>query len=89
MSVSPEKKSIIIRSNRLHKFDTGSLHVQVAILTERINNITDHLKVFKKDLHGKHGLLKLVSRRKKLLAYIKEKNFKDYSTLIKGLGIRK
>ena len=89
MSISAEKKQEIIKDYHLHDADTGSADVQVAILTERIANITNHLKVFKKDHHCKRGLLKLVSQRRKLLLYIKNQSLEKYNNLIKRLGIRK
>ncbi len=89
MSITPEKKKDIINEYKLHKSDTGSSYVQAAILTERIINITAHLKVFKKDVHCRYGLIKLVNRRKKLLLYIKNNSEEEYSELIKKLGIRK
>lgn len=89
MSIDAQKKQEIIGKYHLHANDTGSADVQVAILTERIANITNHLKVFKKDYHCKRGLLKLVNRRRKLLLYIKNKDCEKYSSLIKKLGIRK
>lgn len=92
MSISAEKKQELIASYKTHKFDTGSSYVQIAILTQRIANITSHLQQFKKDLHCKYGLVKLVSRRKKLLSYIKssgETGQDKYYDLVKKLGIRK
>ena len=89
MSIFLNKNKEIMNQYRLHKFDTGSAYVQVVILTERIENITNHLKIFKKDLHCRYGLLRLVSRRKKLLRYIKDNNEQKYSSLIQKLGVRK
>ncbi|MBQ4875158.1 MAG: 30S ribosomal protein S15 [Rickettsiaceae bacterium H1] len=89
MSITSNKKKEIIVEHRLHKTDTGSAKVQVAILTERINNITEHLKIFRKDLHCKRGLLKLVNRRKKLLFYIKNDSESAYNDLTEKLRIRK
>ncbi len=83
------KKQEIIGNFKTNEGDTGSPEVQVAILTARINELTDHFKTHKKDNHSRLGLLKMVGRRQKLLKYIKAKNFDNYSTLIKSLGLRK
>jgi small subunit ribosomal protein S15 len=71
------------------KDNGGSVEVQVALLTTRINNLTQHIKINKKDEHGKHGLLLMVNHRKKLLAYIKGRSVSEYEDLIKKLGLRK
>lgn len=89
MSITREIKEEIIIDHQMHKTDNGSAAVQVGILTKRIEIISDHLKKFRKDLHSRYGLLKLVSRRKKLLAYIKNDELEKYRNLIKKLGIRK
>jgi small subunit ribosomal protein S15 len=81
-------KSEIINKFRIHDKDTGSVQVQVALLTQRIRNLLLHLKEHKKDLHSKRGLLKLISKRKKLLKYLKENYPKDYEKLIKELNIK-
>jgi small subunit ribosomal protein S15 len=81
-------KSEIIKKFRTHDKDTGSVQVQVALLTQRIRNLLLHLKEHKKDLHSKRGLLKLISKRKKLLKYLKENYPKDYEKLIKELNIK-
>ena len=84
-----ENKEAIITKYKTHTSDTGSPEVQVAILTNRIKSLTEHFKVHKKDNHSRLGLLKLVSKRQKLLKYIKGQSFDRYSTLIKSLGLRK
>jgi len=87
--LSPEKKESIIKEFRTHEQDTGSPEVQVAILTERINQLTEHLKIHKKDFHSRRGLLKMVGQRRALLNYLREKDFERYRTLIERLGLRK
>ena len=89
MVLVKEKKSEIISSYRLHETDTGSPEVQVAILTERINYLTEHFKTHKKDHHSRRGLLKLVGQRRRLLDYVKRMDFARYKGLIERLGIRK
>lgn len=89
MSITKEKKKELLENFRIHEKDTGSAEVQVAILTERINNLTGHLKVHKKDHHSRTGLLHLVSQRKKLLEYLKKRDMQRYQELIKRLGLRK
>ena len=79
----------IIKDFQLDEKDTGSTNVQVALLTARIKHLTDHFKTHKKDHHSRRGLLRLVSQRKKLLAYLKNTNIKAYSDLIGRLGLRK
>jgi small subunit ribosomal protein S15 len=81
-------KSEIIKKFRIHEKDTGSVQVQVALLTQKIRNLLLHLKEHKKDFHSKRGLLKLISKRKKLLKYLKENYPKDYEKLIKELNIK-
>ncbi len=88
MSITPERKQALIREFATHDGDTGSPEVQVAILTERINNLTEHFKVHRKDNHSRRGLLKLVSQRRKLLDYLKRKDFDRYQKLIERLGLR-
>lgn len=82
-------KTSIIENHRKHGTDTGSPEVQVALLTSRINELTEHFKVHKKDHHSRRGLLKLVGRRKRLLEYLKSKNESRYLELIGRLGLRK
>lgn len=89
MALTKEKKQDIISSFKIHDNDTGSPEVQVALLTERINYLTEHFKVHKKDHHSRRGLLKLVSQRRKLLDYLKRSDIKRYESLIERLGLRK
>ncbi|GHV16380.1 30S ribosomal protein S15 [Clostridia bacterium] len=84
-----QQKTSIIENNRVHDTDTGSPEVQVAILTERINQLTEHLKIHKKDNHSRRGLLKMVGARRSLLDYLAKKDIERYRTLIAKLGIRK
>ncbi|MEW6263698.1 MAG: 30S ribosomal protein S15 [Thermodesulfobacteriota bacterium] len=89
MTITPDKKRDLIGSYRTHESDTGSPEVQIALLTERIANLTEHFKVHKKDHHSRRGLLKLVGQRRRLLNYLKRKNVSRYRELIGRLGIRK
>jgi small subunit ribosomal protein S15 len=89
MSVTAERKAEIIKSNARKSGDTGSPEVQVAILSERISNLTNHFKSHTKDNHSRRGLLKLVSSRRSLLDYLKKKDENRYKTLIEKLGIRR
>ena len=89
MSITAEKKQEVIKKFAKEKGDTGSPQVQVAILTERINNLTGHFKDHKKDVHSRRGLLKMVNRRRRLLDYLKVKEEESYSKIIKNLGLRK
>lgn len=82
-------KSKIIEEFRLHEKDTGSCEVQIALLTERIRRLTEHLKVHKKDKHSQRGLLKLVGRRRRLLRYLGREDPERYKALIEKLGLRK
>jgi len=84
-----EKKKKIIAKQCKHQKDTGSAQVQIAILTERINELTGHLKVHKKDTHSRRGLLAMVGQRRKLLNYVKNKNADQYQEIIKTLDLRK
>lgn len=84
-----EKKQSIIDSYKLHENDTGSPEVQIALLTERINHLNEHLKVNKKDYHSRRGLLKMVGHRRNLLEYLKKEDIKRYRDLISRLGLRK
>lgn len=84
-----EEKNTVILDNRRHEGDTGSPEVQVAILTKRINDLTDHLKTHTKDHHSRRGLLKMVGQRRGLLNYLRKKDIERYRELIKKLGIRK
>lgn len=89
MVQTKEVKDTIIEEARLHENDTGSPEVQVALLTQRITELTEHFKVHKKDHHSRRGLLKLVGRRRRLLDYLKTQDFERYRTTIERLGIRK
>ena len=89
MALSINDKHTIIESFKLHDNDTGSPEVQVAILTNRINHLTEHLKIHKKDHHSRRGLLKMVGQRRALLNYLKNNDFNRYRTLIEKLGLRK
>jgi len=89
MSVTAEKKTEIIQDNARNQGDTGSPEVQVAILTERIRNLTDHFKGHHKDNHSRRGLLMMVNKRRSLLAYLKKKDVERYNSLIQKLGLRK
>ncbi len=84
-----EQKTAIIEANKTHEGDTGSPEVQIAILTARINDLTDHLRVHKHDNHSRRGLLKMVGQRRKLLDYLAKKDIERYRTIIAKLGIRK
>ncbi len=89
MSITAERKSALVKDYATKPGDTGSPEVQVALLTERINNLTDHFKGHKKDNHSRRGLLKMVSQRRSLLDYLKGKDEGRYKTLIERLGIRR
>ncbi len=89
MSVTAERKQELIKDYQTDKNDTGSPEVQIAILTERIVNLSDHMKSHKKDFHSRRGLLALVAQRRKLLDYLKRKNEGRYQSLIKRLGLRR
>ena len=89
MSITPERKQELIGEYAAKANDTGSPEVQVAILSERITNLTDHFKTHAKDNHSRRGLLKLVSKRRRLLDYLKAKDEKRYQDLIQRLGIRR
>ena len=89
MSVTPERKEALIKEFATNDGDTGSPEVQVAILTERIVNLTEHFKSHKKDNHSRRGLLKMVALRRKLLDYVRGKNEERYKTLIGRLKIRR
>ena len=84
-----EQKTAIIDANRTHETDTGSPEVQIAILTARINELNEHLKVHKNDKHSQRGLLKMVGKRRSLLDYLMKKDIERYRALIAKLGIRK
>jgi small subunit ribosomal protein S15 len=88
VALTLEEKTEIIQESRVHETDTGSPEVQISILTRRINQITEHLKIHKHDLHSRRGLLMLVGRRRRLLAYISKKDPDRYRVLIAKLGLR-
>ena len=88
MALTVEEKEEIIANSRVHGTDTGSPEVQISILTARINQLTEHLKVHKHDLHSHRGLLMLVGQRRRLLAYLGEKSPERYRALIARLGLR-
>ena len=87
--ITKEKKAEIINEYALKEGDTGSPEVQIAILTARINELNEHLKVHKKDHHSRRGLLKMVGKRRNLLSYLKENDLEGYRALIAKLGLRK
>lgn len=89
MALTQERKQELIQTHKTHESDTGSPEVQVAILTQNILNLTGHLKIHKKDHHSRRGLLKMVGQRRKLLAYLKNKEVKRYTALIERLGLRR
>ncbi len=89
MAQSAVKKNEIIEKFKLHSSDTGSSEVQIALITDRIQYLTDHFKAHKKDHHSRQGLLKLVGQRRSLLDYLKKKDVNKYRELIEALGIRK
>ncbi|MAW32964.1 MAG: 30S ribosomal protein S15 [Proteobacteria bacterium] len=89
MSIEKDKKIELVKNYGKNENDSGSSNVQVAIISERIKNLTEHLKEHKKDFATRRGLLTLVGKRRKLLEYIKKKNSENYSTLIESLGLRR
>lgn len=89
MSITPERKTELVKEYATKENDTGSPEVQIAILTERITNLTEHFKSHKKDNHSRRGLLKLVSQRRQLLDYVKGKDVPRYQIIIEKLGIRR
>ena len=89
MSLSPQAKAELIENFRTHDGDTGSPEVQIALLTKRIEYLTDHFKTHAKDHHSRQGLLKMVGKRRRLLDYLKRKNLDRYQQVINRLGIRK
>ncbi len=89
MSFNKDQKKNIIESHRTHDHDTGSPEIQIALLTERINQLTEHFKVHTKDHHSRRGLLKMVGKRRRLLDYLKGKSVERYQKLIGELGLRK
>ncbi|MGI6559209.1 MAG: 30S ribosomal protein S15 [Limnochordia bacterium] len=89
MSLSKEAKQEIINSFKTHETDTGSPEVQIAILTNRINELTEHLKVHKRDHHSRRGLYKMIGQRRGLLNYLQKKDIERYRNLIERLGLRR
>ncbi len=89
MSLSTEVKLKIVEKFKRFDKDTGSVEVQVALLSENVKVLTEHLKIHKKDAHSRRGLINMVSQRRKLLDYLKKREYKRYSDLIKELGIRR
>jgi len=89
MTLEKEDKTATITEYKLHETDTGSSEVQIALLTNRLNHLTDHFKTHSKDHHSRRGLLKLVSRRRKLLDHLKKEDVKRYMQIINRLGIRR
>ncbi len=89
MSITAERKAELIKEYATAEGDTGSPEVQVSILSERINNLTEHLKTHKKDHHSRRGLLMMVGQRRRLLDYLKSKKASRYESLIKSLGLRR
>lgn len=87
--LTKDAKTEVIGTHRRHESDTGSPQVQVAILTERINQLTEHLKTHKKDHHSRRGLLMLVGQRRRLLGYLQKKDLEGYRELIRELGLRR
>ena len=89
MALNVEEKKVIIEDYKQHDSDTGSPEVQVAILTKRINDLTEHFKVHAKDFHSRRGLMIMVGQRRRLLDYLKRKDRARYTTLIERLGLRR
>ncbi|HZJ84946.1 MAG TPA: 30S ribosomal protein S15 [Syntrophomonadaceae bacterium] len=89
MALSQERKEELIKSFQIHENDTGSPEVQIAILTERITYLNEHLKVNKKDHHSRRGLLKMVGQRRALLDYLRDNNFDRYRDIVTRLGLRR
>ncbi len=89
MSITAERKQEIIREFAIHEGDTGSPEVQIAILTERINNLSEHLKTHRKDFHSRRGLLMMVGQRRRLLDYLRRTDEQRYRRLVERLGLRR
>jgi small subunit ribosomal protein S15 len=89
MAMNTEAKKAVMTEFKLHDSDTGSPEVQVALITTRVKEITEHLKIHKKDFHSRRGLFKLIGQRKRLLDYLASKDIERYRKLIKTLGLRK
>ncbi|MBP3038363.1 30S ribosomal protein S15 [Bacillaceae bacterium Marseille-Q3522] len=89
MAITQERKQELINEFKTHENDTGSPEVQIAVLTETINNLNEHLRIHKKDHHSRRGLLKMVGKRRNLLVYLREKDVQRYRELINKLGLRR
>lgn len=89
MSLAAQAKKVVVDKYKTHEGDTGSAEVQIALLSERINQLTEHFKTHAKDFHSRRGLLKIVGQRRRMLDYLKSKSPDRYAKLIKDLGIRK
>jgi small subunit ribosomal protein S15 len=89
VGIGKEKTASVISSHQLHEGDTGSPEVQIAIFSERIGHLTEHMKMHKKDFHTRHGLLKLVGKRRRMLDYLKDRDIESYREVIKRLGLRR
>jgi len=89
VGIGNNKTAEVVAKHQLHEGDTGSPEVQVAIFTERINHLTEHMKQHKKDFHTRHGLLKLVGKRRRMLDYLKDRDIESYRDVIKQLGLRR
>ena len=89
MAIEKDRKTEVIKSNSKHENDTGSPEVQIALLSERINHLTEHFKTHQKDHSGRRGLLKLVGRRRHLLDYVRKNDVERYREIVKKLGLRK
>ena len=89
MSLTKDQKEEVVKKHQLHEKDTGSPEVQIALLTERIEYLTEHMKLHKKDFHTRHGLLKLVGQRRRLLNYLMDRDIESYRDVINRLGLRR
>jgi small subunit ribosomal protein S15 len=89
VGIGKDQTAEVVAKHQLHEGDTGSPEVQIAIFTERINHLTDHMKKHKKDFHTRHGLLKLVGKRRRMLDYLKDRDIESYRDVIKQLGLRR
>ncbi|WP_053957388.1 30S ribosomal protein S15 [Inediibacterium massiliense] len=89
MTMNKDQKQTIIGEYKVHESDTGSPEVQIALLTNRINELNEHLKIHKKDHHSRRGLLKMVGKRRNLLNYLKDRDIERYRSIIQKLGLRK
>jgi small subunit ribosomal protein S15 len=89
IGIGKDKTAEIVGTHALHEGDTGSPEVQIALFSERINHLTEHMKAHKKDFHTRHGLLKLVGKRRRMLDYLKDRDIESYREVIKRLGLRR